>query len=215
MPGIAPRLSEREERIRSLLHFFRNVNRSTSNSASNFPPLSNDVVELIDATRSVWLDIDDFESWLNEARAPTVLRDILSNAAWEDTTETLSMRSLELIIQSLLIVQGSGLSLRSRDCLVANCHNPVEENYTRQSEFQTVEINVNLQRSGGHWCVGSLPIYPVVRPHRNSRYICLCNVMDCACENLSYWFWDAFWIAFFCYPQYLQISFHTMELVLH
>lgn len=170
MPRVWPRLSEHEERMRRLHHRFSNADIGTSNDVSNFPPLSSLVVQLINAMQSVWLDMDDFESWLNEVRAPTVLRDMLSNATWEDPTTTPSTISLELIIQALLIVQDSGLSLRSRNCLVANCHNLVARNYTRQSEHRrAVEINVTLQRSGGHWCVGSFPIYPSLKPHRNSR----------------------------------------------
>lgn len=172
MPSLLPRLSERDERIRSLLHRVRNVNRGTSNRALNFPPLSSLVVRLINATRSIWLDVDDFESWLNEARAATILREMLSYSTWENdlAPTTLNRRLLELIIQSLLIVQDSGLSLRRRDCLVANCHSTVERNYFRRSEYRrSVEINVTLEGSGGHWCVGSFPTYPSVRPHQNSR----------------------------------------------
>lgn len=170
MVGISPRLSERDQRMRSLLHRVRNGNRGTSNGAPAFPALSRRVVQLIDATRSIWLNMDDFESWLNEARAPTILRHMLSNATWEDPTTTLSRRSLELIIQSLLIVQDNGLSLRNRDCLVENCNNTVTRNYLIQSEYRRcVDINVTLEGHGGHWCVGSFPIYPSVRPHHNSR----------------------------------------------
>lgn len=174
MPSHFPRLSERDERIRSLLYRVRNGNdRGTSNRAPNFPPLSSLIVQLIDATRSLWLNIDDFESWLNEARAATILREMLSYSTWENDLQEptpLNGRLLGLIVQSLLIVQNSGLSPRRRDCLVANCHSTVERSSFRRSESQrSVEVNGTLEGRGGHWCVGSFPIYPSVRPHQNSR----------------------------------------------
>jgi hypothetical protein len=174
MPNLLPRLSERDVRIRSLLQRVRNGNyRGTLDRAPSFPPLSSLVVRLIDATRSIWLDVDDFESWLNEARAATILREMLAYSTWENNNlepTPLNSRLFGLIVQSLLIVQDSGLSVRRRDCLVANCHSTVERNSFRRSESRrSVEVNVILEGSGGHWCVGSFPIYPSVRPHQNSR----------------------------------------------
>ena len=169
-----PRLSERDERIRSLLHRVRNSNpRGTSNRAPNFPPLSSLIVQLIDATRSLWLNVDDFESWLSEARAATILREMLSYFTSENDLQVptpLTGRLLGLIVQSFLIVQDNDISPRRRDCFVANCHSTVERSSFRRSESQrSVEVNVTLEGSGGHWCVGSFPIYPSVRPHQNSR----------------------------------------------
>ena len=174
MASLSTRLREGDVRITNLIRLLRNVDRDTANQVLNFPPLPSRVIQLISAARGIWPNVDDIESWLNEERAATILQETLSLSAWEndlETTTTPSRRLLELIIQSLLIVQDSGrLSLRRRHCLFANCHHRVDPvNLRSGRDLVSVDMNVILRRSGGHWCVGSIPLYPHVRLDQYAR----------------------------------------------
>ena len=174
MASLSTRLREGDVRITNLIRLLRNVDRDTANQVLNFPPLPSRVIQLISAARGIWPNVDDIESWLNEERAATILQETLSLSAWEndlETTTTPSRRLLELIIQSLLIVQDSGrLSLRRRHCLFANCHHRVDPvNLRSGRDLVSVDMNVILRRSGGHWCVGSIPLYPEIRLDQNTR----------------------------------------------
>ena len=172
MANLSTRLREGDVRITNLMRLLRDIDRGAANRVLNFPPMCSRAVQLINATRSIWPNVEDIESWLNEERAATILREMLLLSPSEDdlVTTTPSWRLLQLIVQSLLVVPDNGLSLRRRRCLFANCHHTVDRFYFRRGQdLRSVDMNVILRRSGGHWCVGSIPLYPEIRLDQNTR----------------------------------------------